>query len=185
MVISGPSGAGKTTIAHAVCERFDGIFSISATTRPQSRQERDGVDYYFLDERRFLQMVEAGEFIEHARVFGQYFYGTLRKPVEESLNASRVVILDIDVQGGVQVREAMPATLMLFILPPGDEVLLDRLRARRRDSEQAIKRRFAEAKEEIALAESSGAYDAFIVNDDLQRAKAEAWQHVENRLRDA
>jgi len=183
IVISGPSGVGKTTIAHAVRERFNGVFSISATTRPRSDQERDGVDYLFLDESRFRAMIEAGEFLEHARVFDRDSYGTPRRPVEEQLAAGRAVILDIDVQGAVQVRRARPDALLIFILPPSDAELLRRLRQRGRDSEEAMQRRFAEAQEEITYARSCAAYDAFVVNDDLAQATARTFTLVEHCAR--
>jgi guanylate kinase len=181
VVISGPSGVGKTTIARAVQERFDALFSVSATTRPRSDQEEDGVDYHFVDEDEFRSMIENGELLESAQVFGRHRYGTPRRPVEEAIRAGRIVILDIDVQGALQVRRAMPEAFMLFVLPPGDDELLRRLRGRRRDDEAAIRRRFEAARREIALARSSGAYDAFVVNDDLQTAKDEASRLVESR----
>jgi len=180
-VISGPSGVGKTTIAHAVKERLGAVFSVSATTRPRSHQEQDGVDYHFLSQERFKSMIDAGELLEYAQLFGEEFYGTPRRPVEEALAAGRLVILDIDVQGALQVRRSTPGAFMIFILPPSDEELLRRLHGRGRDSEQAIRRRFEEAKREINLAEASGAYDAFVVNDDLKTAQESASRLIENR----
>ncbi len=173
VVISGPSGVGKTTIVHVVKERLGGEFSVSATTRPQSDQEEHGVDYLFLKEDAFQAMVDAGEFLEYARVFGKHSYGTPRGPVEDALAQGALIILDIDVQGGIQVRKSMPEAYMIFILPPGDEELLRRLRGRGRDDEQAIQARFAEAKKEIGLARSHEIYDAFVVNDDLETAQDE------------
>lgn len=181
VVISGPSGVGKTTIAHAVKERLDAVFSISVTTRPQSDQERDGVDYHFVSDEQFRSMIEAGELLEHAEVFGRHWYGTPRRPVEEAIAAGRIIILDIDVQGALQIRRAMPQAFLIFILPPGDEELMRRLRTRGRDDEAAIQRRFEEAKREIRLAKSSGAYDAFVVNDDLNTAWDEASKLIESR----
>ncbi len=170
VVISGPSGAGKTTISHAVEQRLNAVFSVSATTRPQTEKEVDGRDYYFLTDDAFAARIERGEFLEHALVFGKYRYGTPRGPVEAHLKAGRLVLLEIDVQGGVQVRAAMPDAFMVFISPPSDEELLRRLRDRGREDEAAIQRRFNEAKREIGLARESGAYDIEIVNDHLERA---------------
>ncbi|UCD73833.1 MAG: guanylate kinase [Phycisphaerales bacterium] len=170
MVVSGPSGAGKTTIAREVQDRLDGVFSISATTRPRSGQETDGRDYHFVTDEQFRAMIDRGEFLEYAEVFGRYGYGTPRRPVEEHLSAGCLVVLDIDVQGGLQIRNNRPDALLIFILPPSDEELLRRLRTRGRDDEEAVQRRFAEAKREIDLARSSGAYDAFVVNDELAEA---------------
>jgi guanylate kinase len=182
VVISGPSGVGKTTIAHAVRERLGAVFSVSATTRPQSNQERDGVDYHFVSGEQFRSMIDAGALLEYAHVFGKHWYGTPRQPVDETLAAGRIVILDIDVQGALQIRRAMPEAFLIFILPPGDEELMRRLRGRGRDDQAAIQRRFEKARGEIALARSSGAYDAFVVNDDLPTAQNEACELITARL---
>jgi len=173
VVISGPSGVGKTTIVHAVKERLNGMFSVSATTRPRSEQEQDGVDYHFLSEEEFTRRLDAGEMLEHAQVFGRHRYGTLRGPVDEALDAVRLVILEIDVQGACLVRDRAPEAFMIFILPPDESALLDRLRGRGRDTEEAIQRRFEEAQREIGLARTRGVYDAFVTNDDLARAQDE------------
>ena len=181
LVISGPSGSGKTTIARAVEQRRDGTFSISATTRPPSQTETGGCDYHFVDEPGFKALVAAGALLEHAHVFGRYWYGTPREPVQRHLAEGRLVILDIDVQGAVQVRQSMPDALLVFVLPPHDDELLRRLRARGRDDESAIQRRFAEACREIEVARSSGAFDAFIVNDELEQAITETCRLVDRR----
>jgi guanylate kinase len=185
VVISGPSGVGKTTIVRAVKERLGGLFSLSATTRPRTAQEQDGVDYAFLTEADFQRMIDEGELLEHAQVFGQHWYGTPRGPVEQALAADKLVILEIDVQGAMQVRTSAPDAFMIFILPPDEGALLDRLRGRGRDDEAAIQRRFDEAQHEIAQARASAAYDAFIVNDDLERAQDEACELIRARTADA
>jgi guanylate kinase len=179
VVISGPSGVGKTTIAHAVRDRVDAMFSISATTRPQTAQDRDGVDYTFVTDRRFREMIDEGALLEHAQVFGRHWYGTPCEPVERSLDEGRIVILEIDVQGAIQVRANAAGAHLIFILPPDEETLLQRLRSRGRDDEDAIARRFAEAKSEIKLAQESGAYDVFIVNENLDRAIDEACRTID------
>lgn len=173
IVISGPSGVGKTTIVHKVREELNAIFSVSATTRPKSESETDGVDYYFITPDRFEAMRQSGAFLEHAEVFHCHRYGTLKDPVEQVLGEGKLMLLDIDVQGGVQVHKNMPDSLRFFILPPSEEELLRRLTARGRDDADSIERRFSEAKQEIKFARNSGAYDFFIVNDNLDLAVAE------------
>ena len=173
LVISGPSGSGKTTIARAVEERMGASFSVSATTRPPSDSEQRGRDYEFLSEDDFQELVDRGAFLEHAKVYGRHRYGTLRDQVDGQLAEGRVVILDIDVQGAVQVRQSMPEALLVFILPPSDDVLEQRLRDRGRDDEPSIQRRLAEARKEIEVGVHSGVYDAQIINDDLDLAVEE------------
>jgi guanylate kinase len=173
VVISGPSGVGKTTIVHRVRDYFNAIFSVSATTRPKSSREIDGVDYFFITPSAFEQKVNDNYFLEHAEVFGCHRYGTLRAPVKETLAIGKIMLLDIDVQGGMQIRDNMPQSVRIFILPPSEEELLRRLEARGREDEDSIQRRFQEAKQEIKLSQESGAYQYFITNDELELAVAE------------
>ena len=178
IVISGPSGVGKTTITHQLVERLGASFSVSMTTRAKTAADREGVDYYFVDEGRFRSAIEGGELLEWAEVFGNY-YGTPRGPVEAELAAGRDVILEIDVAGGTQVKGKLSEAVTLFVLPPSEEVLLERLRGRAREDEATIQRRFAEAKREIGAAKTGGAYEHFVVNEDLERAIEEAVGVVE------
>ena len=173
LIISGPSGVGKTTITRAI-ERSEvgSVFSVSVTTRPKTKDDCDGVDYRFVTEDEFQAMVDRDELLEHADVFGNK-YGTPRDWVLEHLNQGRLVILEIDVQGATQVKAKLPDAYAIFILPPSEGVLLERLRARKREDEAAIQRRFAEAKREIEQARSGDVYDAFVVNGDRERAIAE------------
>lgn len=181
LVLSGPSGSGKTSIARAVEKRLDAAFSVSATTRPRSDGETAGCDYEFMTDEAFQELVDSGAFLEHAQVYGRYRYGTLREPVERQLAEGRVVILDIDVQGALQVRASMPDAMLLFVLPPNDEILERRLRGRGRDDEPSIRRRLAEARREVDVGLNSGAYDARIVNDDLDQAIDQACELARQR----
>ncbi len=182
LVISGPSGAGKTTIARALEKRIDqSTFSVSMTTRPRTNNDREGIDYFFVDDARFEEVLRNGGFLEWANVFGRK-YGTPRAWVDDRLREGKVVILEIDVAGGKQVRERVPNMFGLFVLPPSEEALLDRLRARGRDDEEEIARRFSEAKREMEEARACGAYDEFVVNDDLDRAIEESLATIHARL---
>ena len=183
LVMSGPSGVGKTTLVHRLLERYGGVFSVSATTRPRSSGEVDGRDYYFVSEEEFARMIEAGEFVEWAEVFGNR-YGTAVSGVRAQLEEGVDVLLDIDVQGAEQVRERMPSAFGIFILPPSESTLLDRLRRRGREDEATIERRFAEARHEMSVARSSGVYDAFATNDDLDRVVDEVIELIRARRRD-
>ncbi len=178
LIISGPSGVGKTTITRAIERAFDdAVFSVSATTRPKTSADVDGVDYFFVTPERFEEMEQAGEFLESAEVFDRR-YGTPRAPVIEKLATGRIVILEIDVNGAELVKQRMPEAYGIFVLPPSEDVLLERLRKRRREGEEIIQRRFAEAKREIAQAKADGVYDVFIVNASLEDAVQEAIEAV-------
>lgn len=180
-VISGPSGVGKTTIAHAVERELGGVFSVSLTTRPRAAADRDGVDYHFVDHAEFLRHRDEGNLLEWAQIY-DHFYGTPRRPVLDAMAAGRLMILEIDVQGAVQVKRHLPDAFAVFILPPDGDELLARLRNRRREDESVIQRRFAKAKAEIAAARASGIYDAFVVNDELAPAIRETIDLVARRM---
>ncbi len=182
LIISGPSGVGKTTITRAVERSIPGaVFSVSATTRQRRPSDVEGVDYHFVDDAEFDRMVRGGEFLEHVDLFGKK-YGTPRKWVDEQLARGRLVILEIDVVGAVKVKGKLPGAYGLFVLPPSENVLLERLRARKREGEEEIQRRFAEAKREIAEAHTCGVYDQFIVNDKLEAAIQQAISGVLGEL---
>lgn len=172
-VISAPSGAGKTSLTHALIARLMGrgvsvAFSVSYTTRQPRPGERDGVDYHFVDTATFEAMVEAGEFLEHARVFDHY-YGTGRPATDALLGAGQDVILDIDWQGARQVRESVAGSVSVFILPPSRDELERRLRQRGKDDETVIARRLQEAADEISHYRE---YDYLVVNDEFEQACA-------------
>ncbi len=169
LVLSAPSGAGKTTLAH----RFraghpEAVFSVSATTRPPRGAEKDGVDYHFVGKDRFADLVREGAFAEWAEVHG-HRYGTLRATVEEALRAGRTALFDIDVQGGSQIKAAWPRqAVTVFIVPPTVAELERRLRGRSTDSEEVIARRLDAARAEAQRGLST--YDYVVVNEDLGHA---------------
>ncbi len=180
IVISGPSGVGKTTIPRALVDRLEAVLSVSMTTRPRAATDREGIDYYFVDQACFDKAVAQGQLLEWARVFDNC-YGTPRAPVEEHLAAGRDVLLEIDVKGAIQIKQAFPEAVTVFILPPSEEALLERLRLRGRDSEEVIQKRYAQARREIAAARESGAYDHFVVNERLDQAIDEAYTLIAGR----
>jgi len=182
LVISGPSGVGKTTITRSIERSIPGaVFSVSATTRPKTDADAEGIDYHFVTDAEFDRLVAQGAFLEWANVFGRR-YGTLRAWVEEQLARGRLVILEIDVEGAENVKRQIPDAYGIFIEPPSEEALLERLRARRRESEDVIQRRFAEARREIAQARAGKVYDAFIVNHVLEEAIEAALSMVRAEL---
>lgn len=169
LVLSSPSGGGKTTIAKRVlAERGDTGYSVSATTRPRRPGEEDGKDYHFLSREQFESRVAAGDFLEWATYGGQ-LYGTLRDEVERVMAGGRHVVLDIEVDGARQLRGSMPSGVQVFVLPPSVPVLLDRLQGRGTERPDAVLRRVRHAADEL---QALGAYDYVIVNDDLDRAVA-------------
>ncbi|MEA2418547.1 MAG: guanylate kinase [Thermoleophilaceae bacterium] len=167
LVITGPSGVGKGTLIKGLLERTPGLeLAVSATTREPRAGEVNGVDYHFLSAEDFDRRVAAGEFVEHAEYAGNR-YGTLRS---ELSRPARGIVLEIDVQGARQVREALPEAVLIFIEPPSFEDLERRLAARASDQPDQIERRLAAARDELAAA---GEFDHRIVNDDLEGAQQE------------
>ena len=166
LVLSSPSGAGKTTISRKLLEKDDNLsMSISVTTRPRRPGEVDGVDYEFIDATEFDRLVGAGALLEHAKVFGNY-YGTPRAAVEDSLAAGRDVLFDIDWQGTQQLAERAREDLVsVFVLPPSTRELERRLKTRAQDSAAEVARRMAKAADEMS---HWAEYDYIIVNDDLE-----------------
>jgi guanylate kinase len=171
LVLSAPSGAGKTTLARAFLARHgDAVFSVSATTRAPRGAERDGVDYHFVTPARFAAWIEEGAFAEWADVFGRR-YGTLKRTVQEALSRGQVALFDIDVQGGEQLKAAFPReATTVFILPPSAAELERRLRGRSTDGEDAIAKRLAAAHAEVRRGLKG--YQYVVVNDDLEAALA-------------
>lgn len=173
VVLSAPSGGGKTTIAKAVREQFPDRFgfSVSATTRKPRPDERDGVDYHFKTRSQFLEGVGAGQFLEYAEYAGE-MYGTPKVEVEKVLKSGKHVLLDIEVEGARQVREQYPAprSVSIFILPSNPKVLLERLRSRKSESIDQIRWRLERAEHEL---QQSTLFDRWIRNDDLKTAVQE------------
>jgi len=170
VVVSGPSGAGKTTVLKRLFQSARGplVSSVSATTRPPRPSEVDGVDYHFLTDEEFHHRRRRGDFLECVEVFGRgHWYGTLESEVASSLEAGKWVILEIDVQGALAVMERYPEAITIFLRPPSLEVLEERLRCRHTETEEAIQKRLAEARRELALADK---YRHQVINEEVDRA---------------
>lgn len=180
IIISSPSGAGKSTLCRMVVQNDPLIkLSISATTRTQRPQEKDGQDYYFIDKNKFAEMIGNREFLEYAEVFGNH-YGTPKKLVDSELKKGHCVIFDIDWQGARSIKEKFDknSVISIFILPPSMRELERRLRARASDSEDILQDRMRKAKDEIS---HYGEYDLVVVNDDLNNTYQKIRSIIENK----
>ncbi len=178
VVISGPSGVGKSTICRAVVKRLsDAYLSVSVTTRPKSAAEVDGKDYWFITKDEFASRVKNDLLLECAEVFGN-FYGTPKEKVDQALNHGKTVILEIDVQGGKMIKAKCPDAVMIFILPPNNSELVKRISGRKRDTADIVKKRLDGAMAEIKAAENC--YEYKIVNDDLEHTVNEVIHVIEN-----
>jgi guanylate kinase len=182
IVLSAPSGSGKTTIAKHLLlqENFNLAFSVSATSRPPRGQEVDGKDYYFLSEEAFKAKIAEGAFIEYEEVYPGMFYGTLKSELERIWALGKNVVFDIDVVGGLNIKKQFPNnTLSIFIKPPSTAALAERLRLRATDSVDKITTRLEKANTEMA---SANEFDVVVVNDNLETAKSETEEHITNFL---
>ena len=181
VIFSAPSGSGKSTIVHHILDLHPEMeFSVSATSRAPRGTEQDGIDYHFIPPEEFRRRIEAGDFVEYEEVYRDRFYGTLKSEVERIWNAGHVIIFDVDVKGGVNLKKYFgDAALSVFIKAPSVEVLRERLIGRATDSPEAIAERVAKATEELTYEDR---FDYVLVNDDLAIAYAEAERVVDEFL---
>lgn len=182
IVISGPSGTGKTSICNALLQRLPKAeWSVSATTRPRRGNETNGAAYTFISREEFERRRQGGEFLESAEYLGE-LYGTPLAAVTEAVEAGHHVIMEIEVQGGKQVADRMPESIRIFVLPPDMESLQARLAGRKTESDEHQARRLAAADGEIAFARDSGAYRFFVTNDGLEETVAEVLEIIEREI---
>jgi guanylate kinase len=170
LIVSGPSGSGKSTLVQKILEVPGTMLAVSSTTRPPRKTESDGKWYNFVSEAEFKRMVGQGEFLEYAQVFGKNWYGTPLKALDQALEQKKDLVLEIDVQGALQVKQKLPGAIAVFVMPPSRDDLERRIRERGQDSEDEIKRRLERARHEML---SYSSYDFAVVNDDLERAGRE------------
>ncbi len=176
VIISGPSGVGKSTICKEVVKRLDNVcLSISVTTRPMAEAEVDGQDYWFLSQQQFRKRINEGSLLEYAEVFG-HLYGTPKDKVEVALGAGKTIILEIDVQGAREVKSVYPDAAMVFIFPPTEKELAQRIKNRGREGMEAVEERLEGADTEFAAAWQY--YEHMVVNDDLEHAVKEVIQII-------
>ena len=179
IVLCGPSGVGKSTISRLLEKRMHVSYTVSATTRPKKPQDDDGKRYDHISRDEFFRRLDNDEFLEYAQVYDDY-YGTPKHPALDYLGEGKDVLLEIDVQGALQVRYQYPDVLEIFILPPSRETLLQRLNDRGRDTAEDINKRYRAARREISMAKGSRAFDYMVFNDDLERAVGEIMNIIKN-----
>jgi guanylate kinase len=181
IVFSAPSGAGKTTIVKEILRKFPQIFfSISATTRPKREVEKDGVEYYFLDEKEFKKKIENEEFIEWEK-FYDYYYGTYKSVIEENIKAGKPVLLELDVKGALTIKRLYHDAQLIYISPPSFEELVERLRKRKTENESDFRKRVDRAKMELSLKDK---FDFIVQNTELEIAIKEAKSLVNKILKE-
>lgn len=180
IVLCGPSGVGKSTISTLLRDDTGIRYAVSTTTRSERPGDEKGKKYDYVSTEEFFRRLDQDAFLEFAQVYGEY-YGTPKHPTLDDLAAGKDVLLEIDVQGALQVRYQYPDALLIFILPPDEPTLLSRLNSRGRDTAEDITRRFRAAKREIHMAKGSRAFDHMVINDDLARAVAEIERIIANK----
>lgn len=167
LFLSGPGGVGKSSICNCLADQLPAVFIPSATTRTEKPQDKLGKQYIFVNEEEFSRMIEKGEFLEYANVFG-HLYGTMKRPVLDALASGKTALLEIDVQGGMDIARLFPDSVGIFILPPSKQALNQRLSKRGRDDPEVIQKRLRGAEKEIQVAKESGVYRITIENNVLE-----------------
>lgn len=184
VVISGPSGVGKSTVCHQLCGLVPAEFSVSVTTRKPRPGEQNARDYHYVGQAEFDRLRDGGGLVEWAEVYGNW-YGTPLAPIESALVGGRVMILEIDIQGCLQVRKKLPEVMAFFLLPPTFDEQRRRIEGRHTDDAEVIRRRLEQADGEIRFANEAGCYDEFIINDNLEETVKTIHRRIAARLESA
>jgi guanylate kinase len=180
IVLCGPSGVGKSTISRRLAQMLNVFYTVSVTTRPKKPGDENGKTYDHISKQEFFRRLDNDEYLEYAQVYGDY-YATPKHPALDQMTEGKDVLLEIDFQGAMQVRHHYPDALLIFILPPDEPTLLQRLTDRGRDSDEDINKRFRAAKREIHMAKGSRAFDYMVINDDLDRAVEEIAKIIKHK----
>ncbi|MBN1638406.1 MAG: guanylate kinase [Ignavibacteriales bacterium] len=179
IVFSAPSGSGKTTLVKHILKLFpDFVFSISATTRPKREKETNGIEYYFLSEKEFEEKIKNNEFVEWER-FYDYYYGTLKKLIEEKIEQNKVVIFELDVKGALNLKKIYSDSVLIFISPPNFETLEQRLIERATESKMDLQKRLERAKLEMSFKDK---FDYIVINDNLEKAQKEVLEIIKKEI---
>lgn len=180
-VFSAPSGSGKTTIVKEVLNSFPNfVFSISATTRKKRPNEKDGVDYFFITEKEFLERIEKNEFVEWEK-FYDYYYGTLKSQIDDNIKNGRHTVFEVDVKGAISIKKYYPEAVLIFIAPPSIEELKQRLIKRNTETEEDLKKRIERAEMELSFKDK---FDYVVSNSDLEFAKKEVKKIIEKEIKE-
>jgi guanylate kinase len=180
-VVSAPSGSGKTTIVRNTLKEIPNLeFSVSATTRKQRENEKEGIDYFFISEVEFERKIKNNEFIEWEQ-FYDYYYGTVKSHIDEKINNGNSVVLEVDVKGALSIKKAYPDSVLIFIMPPSIEVLKSRLIKRNTESEEDLVKRFERAEMELGYKDK---FDYIVINEDLVYAKKRVLEIVKNEIQE-
>jgi guanylate kinase len=173
IIVTAPSGAGKTTIVHHLLDTYDELaFSVSATNRAKRPHETEGVDYYYKTTEEFKALITEGAFLEYEEVYDEQYYGTLKKELERLWNMGKTIIFDVDVKGAINIQKAYPdGSLSIFIKPPSEAILIERLKNRKTETPESLKNRITRATEELTYEKK---FDKVVVNNELEKALKDA-----------
>ena len=179
IVISAPSGTGKTSIVKRIINEIPGlVFSVSATTRKKRENEKNGIDYYFISEKEFQEKIEKNEFVEWEKVY-DYYYGTFKSIIEDNISKGKSVIMEVDVKGALSIKKIYPKANLIYVIPPSQDELIRRLKNRKTENDTDLRKRLERAIMELSIKDK---FDYFVVNKDLEKAISDTKSLINNIL---